>query len=117
LVQPKPAPAPKPTVTASEEQAIEAANSYLGLGTGFSRAGLIDQLDSAAGNGFPEVDAVFAVDHITVDWNAQAVAAAKAYMKLGTGFSRASLIDQLTSQYGSQFTLAQATYAAGQVGL
>jgi Host cell surface-exposed lipoprotein len=37
-------------------------------------------------------------------------------MQLG-GFSRASLIDQLDSPYGGKFTLAQATYAANQVGL
>jgi hypothetical protein len=33
------------------------------------------------------------------------------------GFSRASLIDQLSSSAGEGFTLAQATYAANQVGL
>jgi hypothetical protein len=38
-------------------------------------------------------------------------------MSDGQGFSRASLIDQLTSPYGEQFTYAQAVYAAGQVGL
>ena len=41
---------------------------------------------------------------------------AKGYMQMG-GFSRASLIDQLTSPYGGQFTMAQATYVANQVGL
>jgi hypothetical protein len=41
---------------------------------------------------------------------------AKSYMDMG-GFSRAGLIDQLTSPYGEQFTLAQATYAVNHVGL
>ena len=50
------------------------------------------------------------------DRDAQAVLAAKSYMQLG-GFSRQSLIDQLDSPYGGKFTLAQATYAANQVGL
>ena len=46
----------------------------------------------------------------------QALDSAKSYLDMG-GFSRAGLIDQLTSHYGEQFTLAQATYAANQVGL
>jgi hypothetical protein len=60
-------------------------------------------------------DATWAADHSGADWDAQAVLAAKGYMQLG-GFSRASLIDQLDSPYGGKFTLAQATYAANQVG-
>jgi hypothetical protein len=60
---------------------------------------------------------VFAVDHIKVDWNQQAVLSAKGYLAMGTGFSRAGLIQQLTSTAGEQFTLAQATYAANKVGL
>jgi hypothetical protein len=54
--------------------------------------------------------------HAHADWNAQAVESAKGYMQMG-GFSRAGLIAQLTSSYGEGFTLAQATYAADQVGL
>ena len=65
---------------------------------------------------FSVADATWAVAHSGADWNAQAVMSAKGYMKLG-GFSRAGLIDQLTSPYGEQFTLAQATYAVNQVGL
>ena len=49
--------------------------------------------------------------------DAQAVIAAKSYMSDGQGFSRAGLIAQLDSPYGGQFTVAQATYAAGQAGL
>jgi host cell surface-exposed lipoprotein len=111
----KPKSAPKPSLTLSESQAIESAESYLAMG-GFSRAGLINQLDSSAGEGFSEADAVFAVDHVKVDWNEQAVESAKSYLQMG-GFSRASLINQLTSPYGEQFTLAQATYAVDHLGL
>lgn len=46
----------------------------------------------------------------------QAVDAAKGYMQMG-GFSRASLIEQLTSSAGNGFTQAQAEYAASKVGL
>jgi Host cell surface-exposed lipoprotein len=102
--------------TVSQQQALDAAQSYLQMGSGFSRAGLIAQLDSPNGNQFSVADATWAADHSGADWNAQAVMAAQGYMKLG-GFSRSSLIDQLDSPYGGQFTYAQATYAANQVGL
>lgn len=102
--------------TASQQQALESAKSYLDIGTGFSRKGLIKQLTSNV-EGFSKGDAIWAVNHSGANWNAQAVLSAKAYMSDGQGFSRAGLIDQLTSPYGEEFTLAQATYAANQVGL
>jgi hypothetical protein len=116
-VAPSVAPTPTaPAGTVSELSALQAGQGYLDMGSGFSRAGLIDQLDSAAGNGFPKADATWAVDHLKVDWNAQAVLSAKGYMSMG-GFSRNSLINQLDSAAGSQFTKAQAIYAAKAVGL
>jgi hypothetical protein len=84
--------------------------------SGFSRAGLIQQLSSKAGEGFKRADAVFAVNHIKVDWNKEAVESVKSYLEM-SGFSRASLVQQLSSKAGEQFTLAQATYAANRVGL
>jgi hypothetical protein len=105
-----------PAGTVSEQQALDAAEQYLGMGTGFSRQGLIDQLDSAYGNQFSKADATWAVDHSDANWDDQAVDAAKGYMQMG-GFSRASLIQQLTSPYGNKFTHAQAVYAADKVGL
>jgi hypothetical protein len=110
------APAAPAGPTVSQQQALDSAKSYLDMGTGFSRAGLIDQLSSSAGDQFSVADATWAVDHSGADWYTQAVMSAKGYMKMG-GFSRASLIDQLTSSAGEQFTLAQATYAVNQVGL
>ncbi|WP_151081442.1 Ltp family lipoprotein [Nocardioides cynanchi] len=106
-----------PQFTVAQKNAIQSAQNYLAIGTGFSRAGLIGQLTSKAGSGFKLADSVFAVNHIKVDWNKQAVIAAKNYLNIGTGFSRTGLIQQLTSRAGSQFTLAQATYAANHVGL
>jgi hypothetical protein len=111
-------PKPKaPAYTLAQEQARLSAMDYLAMGSGFSRAGLIEQLSSSAGEGFSKADATFAVDHVTVNWNKQAVLSAKGYLSMGGGFSRSSLIEQLTSRYGEQFTLAQATYAANHVGL
>jgi cell division septation protein DedD len=122
---PKPAPTttkPKPTktkpsMTVSQQSAIDAANSYLDTIGGFSRKALIGQLSSKYGAGFSLADATYAVDHINIDYNAQALQAAKSYMTTIGGFSRAGLISQLTSSYGARFTLAQATYAVNKVGL
>jgi hypothetical protein len=100
----------------ARQQAIESAQSYLDMGSGFSRAGLIKQLDSAYGEGFSVALATFAVDHVQVNWNQQAVESAKGYIAMG-GFSRDGLIQQLTSSYGEQFTYAQAVYAVNKVGL
>lgn len=104
-----------PDYTVAQQNAIQSATSYLEI-TGFSRAGLIQQLSSEYGDKYAMADAIFAVDHIEVDWNAEAVESAKAYLEV-TGFSRDGLIQQLSSEYGEQFTLEQATYAADQVGL
>ena len=106
-----------PALTASQQQAVDAAQSYLALGTGFSYESLFKQLTSSYGSGFSAADATFAINYLHPDWDAQAVEAAKGYLALGTGFSRGSLIQQLTSSYGSGFTYSQAEYAATQVGL
>jgi host cell surface-exposed lipoprotein len=103
-------------MTTAQQQAVQAARSYLDLGTGFSYEGLLQQLTSSAGSGFAKSDAEYAINYLKPDWDQQAVEAAKGYLELG-GFSRASLIQQLTSSAGSGFTLAQAEYAANKVGL
>lgn len=107
--------APKPEYTASQENAIASAVDYLDY-SAFSRVGLIDQLSSKYGDGFPKADAVFAVNHIKVDWNQQAAASAKDYLDYSS-FSRQGLIDQLESEYGDQYTHAQAVYGVNQTGL
>lgn len=98
-------------------QARAAAKGYLDSGMGFSEASLNGQLTSSAGNQFTPEQAQYAVAKAGADWNAQAVTAAEGYMSSGMGFSRASLIAQLTSSAGNQFTQPQAEYAATQVGL
>jgi hypothetical protein len=106
-----------PALTTAQKQAVTAAKGYLALGGGFSRQGLLDQLTSSAGSGFTVADATYAVDSLNTDWNAQAVLAAKGYLKLGSGFSHAGLVQQLSSSAGSKFTAAEAEYATTQVGL
>lgn len=114
---PAPSSAPAaPQYTVSQQQAITAAGQYLAMGSGFSREGLIQQLDSSAGSGFSVADAMFAVNHIKVNWDQQAALAAKGYMQLG-GFSYSSMVQQLESSAGSGFTYAQAVHGAKSVGL
>jgi hypothetical protein len=108
---------PKPSLTGPQQQAIESAQSYLSEGQGFSRAGLIHQLSSAYGEGFPKAVAVFAVDHVSVNWDEQAVQSAKGYKETGGGFSCAGMIHQLSSAYGERFTHAQAVYGARAAGV
>jgi hypothetical protein len=108
---------PKPTLTGPQQQAVEAAQNYLSMGSGFSRSGLIKQLSSSYGSGFPKAVAVFAVDHLNVAWNQQAVLAAKGYKETGGGFSCSGMIQQLSSSYGSGFTHAQAVYGARKAGV
>jgi hypothetical protein len=106
-----------PSGTTSELQALAAAQDYLSDGQGFSKQGLIDQLDSASGDNFSVADATWGVDHSAANWDDQAVDCAKDYMADGQGFSREGLIQQMTSAYGDKFTEAQAEYAANAVGL
>jgi predicted small secreted protein len=80
-----------PGETAGQENARESAESYLEVGA-FSRTGLINQLSSSAGEGFSKADAIYAVDHVDVDWNEQAVKSARSYLEVG-GFSRNGLYD------------------------
>jgi hypothetical protein len=105
-----------PVMTASQQQAVDAAQTYLSMGSGFSQYSLLKQLTSSYGSGFSTADAQFAINYLNPDWDAQAVDAAKSYMQMG-GFSAASLTQQLTSTYGDGFTQAQADYAVAQVGL
>jgi hypothetical protein len=112
-------PAPEPTATAApemtagQENALKAAQDYVDI-SGISKAGLIEQLSSSAGEGFSKADATFAANHVGADWNEEAVQSAQDYLKLG-GISRSGLLEQLTSSAGEQFTTAQAQYAVDKV--
>ncbi len=81
----------------------------------FSQQGLIGQRDSSAGSRHSVNDATVAVDSLTVNWNAEAVQAAKEYIQTQP-FSCRDLIQQLDSPDGSQFTVPQATYGATRAG-
>lgn len=106
-------------MSVAQQSAVRSAQSYLDF-SGFSRAGLLQQLTSEYGEGYEPADAEFAVAHLeqsgAVDWNAEAVESATDYLEF-QGFSRQGLFEQLTSEYGSGFTPEQANYALDQVGL
>jgi hypothetical protein len=114
---PAPAQTTAPALSADAQQAVDSAQSYLSDGQGFSYQGLLKQLTSSYGSGFPTATAVVAISYLHPDWDAQAVDAAQNYLSDGQGFSRASLLQQLTSSYGSGFTQSQAEYALGKVGM
>lgn len=109
----EPAAEEEPEMTSAQENALEAAQNYLDL-TGFSKAGLIQQLSSSAGDGYSKADATFAANNVGADWNEEAVEAAQNYLDV-TAFSKAGLIQQLSSSAGDKFTPAQARYAADKV--
>ncbi|MDX6688287.1 MAG: colicin import rane protein [Baekduia sp.] len=92
--------------TAGQRNALTKANSYLSL-TAFSKSGLKKQLKY---EGFSNSDAGWAVNHVRVSWNAQAVKKAKSYLSL-TSFSKSGLIDQL--EYDG-FTHSQAVYGVNR---
>lgn len=106
---PEPVAEPETSLTLAQEQAVLKAQSYLSTIGGFSRKGLIEQLEF---EGFEKADAKFAVDYLDVDWNEQAAIKAASYMQLG-GFSKKGLIEQLEFE---GFTSKQAAYGAKSVG-
>lgn len=107
--------APTKTISVEQQNATRAAQGYLDMQP-FSRKGLIQQLSSSAGDGFPEKVATAAVDSLHVDYNAQAAKAAKGYLALQP-FSRNGLIQQLESSSGDGYTHAQAAYGVTKAGL
>ena len=100
-------------MTAGQENALKAAQDYVDI-SGISKAGLIEQLSSSAGEGFSRADATYAANHVDADWNAEAVEAAQDYLNIG-GISRSGLLEQLTSSAGEGFTTAQAQHAVDKV--
>lgn len=76
-----------------------------------SKKGVYDQLTSSYGEGFSADTAQYTIDHMTgVDWNANALEKAKQYY-YNMSMSKSAVYDQLTSEYGEQFTASEAQYA------
>lgn len=105
------------TWTAEQRYAFTSGLTYLEV-MAFSRQGLIDQLSSEYGENYPLEVAEFAVNAIEeqglVDWDTECEEAAQNYLDL-MSFSKQGLIDQLSSEYGEQFTVEQAERAVEKV--
>lgn len=102
-------PAPsEPQYTLAQQNAIDTAKSYLSF-SGFSRSGLIDQLEF---EGYATADATFASDNAGADWNVECAESAKEYMNVSS-FSRSGLHDQLAFE---GFTEEQITFGLQAVG-
>jgi len=102
------AEAPKPVYTLAQQNAIGKAQSYLSF-AGFSRAGLIDQLEY---EGYSTEDATFGADNAGADWNAECAEKAKSYLEFSS-FSRQGLYDQLAYE---GFTDAEIQFGLAAVG-
>jgi hypothetical protein len=101
--------APAPSMSVSQENAVEQAESYIDI-MAFSREGLIEQLEF---EDYSTADATFAVDHIAVNWNDEAAEQAESYLDI-MAYSRQGLIEQLEFE---GYTPEQAAYGASSVGL
>lgn len=75
-----------------------------------SYKGLYDQLTSDAGEGFTSEAANYALSHVKIDYNKNALKCAKDYEKT-EHLSTAELREQLISDAGEKFTPEQAQYA------
>ena len=75
-------------MTSGQENALESAQNYLDM-SGFSKAGLIQQLSSSAGDGYSKADATFAANNVDADWNEEAVEAAQNYLDIAVLEGRA----------------------------
>jgi hypothetical protein len=97
---------PVQAATPGQRNAQKSAQSYLRM-SGFSKAGLIDQLKY---EGYSTSESRWAVNHVRVSWNAEAVQSAKSYLRM-TSFSRQGLIEQL--EY-DKYTPSQAAYGVSK---
>jgi hypothetical protein len=102
------AEAPKPVYTLAQQNAIGKAQSYLDY-SGFSRVGLIDQLEY---EGYSTEEATFGADNAGADWNAEAAEKAASYLEYSS-FSRQGLYDQLAFE---GFTDAEIQFGLAAVG-
>lgn len=97
-----------PELTLAQRNAVSSAEDYLDF-AGFSRSGLLDQLEY---EGYAAADAEFAVDYVAPDWNAEAAEKAENYLAY-SAFSMEGLADQLAYE---GFTAEQVEFALAAVG-
>lgn len=97
-------------VPMEHQAALKKAQSYA-RHMDMSEAGVREQLASSYGENFTPEAVTYAMEHLEgIDWEANALAKAKSYQK-DMAMSTESIREQLTSDYGEQFTSEQADYA------
>lgn len=79
-----------------------------------SKAAIYDQLTSEYGEQFSQEAAQYAIEHMEMDWNANALIKAEEYSDM-MHMSKAAIYAQLTSEYGEQFTSDEAQYAIDNI--
>ena len=104
--KPKPVEPTEPSATASQENALGAAESYLDY-EAFSKTGLEKQLKF---EGYSAADAHYAATQVGADWNEQAAKAAKSYLEYES-FSESGLVQQLEFE---GYTPAEAEYGVSK---
>lgn len=102
------------SLSGAQFNAQRSARQYLRM-SGFSRAGLIEQLSSAYGEGYSVSDATVAVDSLDVNWNQQAERSATQYLDM-MGFSCSGLVEQLSSSAGDRYSPSEARHGAQAAG-
>lgn len=95
--------------SSEDKSALASAETY-GSTMNMSKAGIYDQLVSEYGGQFSAESAQFAIDNVSIDWNANALASAETYQS-SMNMSPNAIYDQLVSSYGGKFTSSQAKYA------
>ena len=102
-------PVQKKNPTMGDTNAMLSAISYINTNIGFSRQGLIEQLEY---EGYSNSEATYGADNCGADWYAQAVIRASNYIST-MPFSKQGLIEQLEYE---GFTHDQAVYGVEEIG-
>lgn len=92
------------------KNAVSTVNDYQEAMGDMSYQGLMEQLTSEDGEGYPQKAAEYALSHVKIDYNQNALECAKNYQE-NIPMSDQQLMEQLTSQDGEGFTQEQAQYA------
>lgn len=104
----------KDDVPSEYKSALKSAENYNKI-IPMSKAGLLAQLTSEAGDKFSPEAGQYAVDNIKADWNENALKSAKTYQET-MAMSPEAIREQLTSEYGDKYTAEEADYAVANLG-
>ncbi len=98
---------------AEYNEAVDYANSYSSIKP-MSREELYERLTTEKGTGFSDGAAGYAINHINVDWQKNALEAAETYNQT-LQLSKLCLYDQLVSDSGDRFSPKEAQYAVDNI--